>query len=354
VDHQPKPCVEELIALARRNEEIASKLFDIEVQIMNISRSRDFFEKLLHLVQESFAIEYVWVTLTESAVANQLTGMVGALDVPLQEAHICNTVDFLRVTQSSKEPILVNEQIGRFRLLAPGGLWKDIASLAILPLFVSGQLIGSLNFGSKDLSRYDPGKDRFFLKQLAVKTSICLASVVAHERISFLATRDPLTLLKNRREMEESLEQEISRARRHRYPLSLLFIDCDDFKQVNDTYGHDCGDVYLKFVADVLNDTVRKGDSAFRFAGDEFVVVLPNQNRFGAEKIAERIREQLVQSPLIYQDAVVPVHISYGAASSEELTDLNSRLLLKAADTRLYAMKEQKPSKKKTFESQPS
>lgn len=350
MDYQAKPSIEELIALARRNEEIASKLFEIEVQIMNISRSRDFFEKLLRLVQTSFGIEYVWVTLTETAVANQLAGMVGAPDVPLHEVHICNTVDFLRITQSSREPILVNEQIGRFRSLAPSGLWKKISSLAILPLFVSGHMIGSLNFGSIDIARYDPNKDRFFLKQLAVKASICLASVVAHERISFLATRDPLTLLKNRREMEESLEQEVSRCRRHRYSLSLLFIDCDDFKQVNDTYGHDCGDAYLRFVADTLNDTVRKGDTAFRFAGDEFVVLLPNQNRFGAEKIAERIREQLVQTPLLYQESSIPVHISYGASSSDELRELTGKTLLKEADARLYLMKEQKPSKKKTAE----
>ncbi len=352
MDYQAKLSIEELIALARRNEEIASKLFEIEVQIMNISRSRDFFEKLLRLVQESFGIEYVWITLTESAVANQLAGMVGVPDVPLHEAHICNTVDFLRISQSSREPVLVNEQIGRYRALAPAGLWKDIGSLAILPLFVGGHMIGSLNFGSTDATRYDPNKDRFFLKQLAVKTSICLASVVAHERVSFLATRDPLTLLKNRREMEESLEQEISRSRRHRYPLSLLFIDCDDFKQVNDTCGHDCGDVYLKFVADILNDTVRKGDTAFRFAGDEFVVILPNQNRFGAEKIAERIREQLSQTPLIYQEKTVPVRISYGAASTDELSEVTGKTLLKAADARLYLMKEQKPSKKKTTDSE--
>lgn len=345
---QRQPTVDQLIELARKNEEIASKLFEIEVQIMNISNSTDFFEKLLKTVQDSFQIDQVWLSLTEKTVKTQLAALFKAPEMPLHQAHVCNTVDFLRVTQSSREPILVNWDIQRYKVLVPTCYWPTLKSLAILPLLVDGQLIGSLNFGSEDSSRYDPTKDRFFLKQLAVKTSICLSSVVAHERVSFLATRDALTLLKNRREMEESLEKEISRCRRQEYDVALLFIDCDDFKQVNDTYGHDCGDAYLKYVADALTDMIRKGDTAFRFAGDEFVIILPNLERFGAEKIAQRIREYLQNTPMCYQDIRIPVYISFGAASTNELGEFHGKALLKAADARLYEMKENKPSKKNT------
>ncbi len=313
---------------------------------MNISNSTDFFDKLLKSVQDSFQIDHVWLCLTEKTVKTQLAALFKAPDMPLHQAHICHTVDFLRVTQSCRDPILVNRDIARFNVLAPASFRPELGSLAVLPLIVDGQLIGSLNFGSEDPTRYDPSKDRFFLKQLAVKTSICLSSVVAHERVSFLATRDALTLLKNRREMEESLEKEISRCRRQNYDVALLFIDCDDFKLVNDTYGHDCGDVYLKYVADALTDMIRKGDTAFRFAGDEFVIILPNLERFGAEKIATRIREYLQNTPLQYQDKHIPVHISFGAAATNELQELNGKSLLKAADARLYDMKALKPSKK--------
>ncbi|PIE44513.1 MAG: GGDEF domain-containing protein [Gammaproteobacteria bacterium] len=340
------PTVDQLINLARKNEEIASKLFEIEVEIMNVLNGTDFFEKLLKTVQESFNIDNVWLCLTEKTIKTQLAALFKAPDMPLHRAYICNTVDFLRVTKSCREPILVNSNLSFYKALVPAVIWPEVRSLAVLPLIVDGQLIGSLNFASEDDCRYEPSKDHFFLRQLAVKASICLSSVIAHERVSFLATRDSLTLLKNRREMEESLEKEISRCRRHNYDIAVLFIDCDDFKLVNDTYGHDCGDAYLKYVADNLTDMIRKGDTAFRFAGDEFVIILPNLARPGAEKIAQRIREHLQNTPLRNQDYSIPVHISFGAASSNELRELNSKNLLKEADARLYDMKELKPSKK--------
>src|SRR5690606_39977523 len=110
-----------------------------------------------------------------------------------------------------------------------------------------------------------------------------------------------LTHPRNRGELDETVEQELSRSRRHQSPLALMFIDCNDFKRVNDTYGHDCGDCYLKRVADGLTALIRRSDTAFRFAGDEFVLLLSNQNLAGAEVMAARIREELAQQPLQYQ-----------------------------------------------------
>src|SRR5690606_22026021 len=125
----------------------------------------------------------------------------------------------------------------------------------------------------------------------------------------------------------ESLEQELSRARRHGQPLALAFIDCDDFKGVNDTYGHDCGDFYLCHVAERLSQLVRRSDTVFRFAGDEFVILLPNQNHKGAEFIAERLRQDIARLPLRYQGHVIPVRLSLGVASTEELDEWSVRRL---------------------------
>jgi diguanylate cyclase (GGDEF)-like protein len=204
--------------------------------------------------------------------------------------------------------------------------------------------VGALVLGSESKERYNPKKDSFFLKQLAVKVSISLAGVWARERISFLATRDPLTMLRNRRELEESLDQELSRHARQREHLAVMFIDCDDFKIVNDTYGHDCGDSYLKHVAHHLNELTRKSDLAFRFAGDEFVVLLPSQKQEGADIIAGRIREHLLNTPLKIDDKAIPVVISYGVISTESLERADSKTLMKMADERLYEMKREKPN----------
>lgn len=328
--------IEELIERVRVNEEIARKLFDLEVQILNISRFTEYFEKLLVLVQETFRVEYVWITLTDALINRRI---LEALGEEVQPPHQIGALDYHSITGSRREPILVNQALSRYWPLMPPAIRRDIESLAILPLVVDGKLLGSLNLGSASASRYDPAKDDFFLRQLAVKAAISLSSVMAHEQVRYLASRDALTRLRNRRELEETMEQELSRARRHQMPLALVFIDCDDFKRVNDTYGHDCGDCYLKHVADCLMALIRRSDSAFRFAGDEFVLLLPNQNLSGAEVIASRIRDELARQPLSYQGQQITVRISYGVASVEGLQEWNLRALLRQADERLYAMK---------------
>lgn len=339
------PTVEQLIERVRQNEDIARRLFEIEVQIMNIGHCSDFFDQLLSLVAEKFTIEHVWVSLTDSLVNDHILRTIGGdkKEDKNPALHVLGTMDFLQATQSSREPVLVNKGFNRYRCLIPKPIYAELGSMAVLPLVVDGKIIGSLNLGASSAERYDPSKDSFFLKQLAVKASISLAGVSIREKISFLATRDPLTLLRNRRELEESLERELSRSRRHHDPLALVFIDCDDFKLVNDTYGHDCGDMYLKFVSDKLIDLTRKGDMVFRFAGDEFVLLLPNQSTSDAEMIAGRIRELLSETPMIYKGLQVCVSISYGAISTDQLVEPTYKTLLKAADEKLYDMKKHKP-----------
>ena len=343
--------VDHLVATARKNEVIARNLFDIEVAIMNITRCPQFFLTLVSLVKEKFDIDHVWMVLTDTpSNAHLVDSLRMANEDKNNDAALLRTVsmvDFLRVTHSIHEPILVNQDIPRFHALLPLELKSQevkIASMAILPVVVDGKVVGALVLGSESKERYNPRKDSFFLKQLSVKVSISLAGVWARERISFLATRDPLTMLRNRRELEESLDQELSRHARQREHLAVMFIDCDDFKVVNDTYGHDCGDSYLKHVAHHLNELTRKSDLAFRFAGDEFVVLLPNQMQDGADIIAGRIREHLFNTPLKIDDQTIPVVISYGVISTESLVRADSKTLMKMADERLYEMKRKKPN----------
>lgn len=251
----------------------------------------------------------------------------------------CSAPDYHSLTQCRRDPILANERLAQYWPLVPPMVRQELGSLAILPLVREGKLLGSLNLGSVSPERYQPDKESFFLRQLAVKASLCLASVSAQEQVHFLATRDSLTRLRNRREMEETLGQELSRAQRHSLPLSIVFFDCDDFKQVNDTHGHDCGDYYLRHVADRLGELIRRSDSLFRFAGDEFILLLPNQSRQGADVIAARAREELWGNPLRYQTVSVPVCLSYGVAATDDLREWTVQEILKIADQRLYEMK---------------
>jgi diguanylate cyclase (GGDEF)-like protein len=326
--------LQELIEHARRSERIARALFDIEVEVMNLSDSTSFLDRLADLVRTRFGLDQVWLVLTDIESNRHLCATLSEQSARVG-IHRVSTVDFMRLVGNTRMPALINQPQCCHKLI-PADLGQNIGSLAALPLVMDNRVIGGLILGSVDSGRYQPGMEAFFLEQLAVKASIGLTSVWAREQLHLLATRDPLTGLRNRRDLDETMSQELSRSRRYDLALSILFIDCDDFKKVNDTHGHDCGDAYLCFIADQFQSLLREGDSVFRFAGDEFVVLLPNQNLESATRIGLRFTAHFQKAFFEWQDQQLQASFSWGAASSEEVGLSSTDLLLRAADQRLF------------------
>jgi diguanylate cyclase (GGDEF)-like protein/PAS domain S-box-containing protein len=153
------------------------------------------------------------------------------------------------------------------------------------------------------------------------------------------AIRDPLTNLFNRRYLEETLDREIARAAREKYSVSLTMIDIDHFKHVNDSHGHEAGDVMLKAVADVLAGLSRRGDFVCRYGGEEFVVVMPNINVDVAYERAETLRVSLNSLRVPYGSYLLSATFSMGIASYPANGD-ERESLLRAADRAMYAVKE--------------
>lgn len=155
------------------------------------------------------------------------------------------------------------------------------------------------------------------------------------------ARRDPVTRVGNRRHWEESLTHEVSAAMAANMPLSLLMLDVDNLKRLNDEAGHAAGDIALSLVGDVLNRTCRSRDVAARFGGDEFAVLLPRTRAAEARVVAERIRTELAQrratagAPL---DRLLTV--SVGVADLASIPELRPRALFDAADRALYTAKQ--------------
>ncbi|HWR79745.1 MAG TPA: GGDEF domain-containing protein [Pseudomonas sp.] len=151
------------------------------------------------------------------------------------------------------------------------------------------------------------------------------------------ALRDPLTDTGNRIAMDKSLKREVDLARRNQQPLSMLMLDIDHFKRVNDTYGHSTGDEVLKAVAATLKAQLRNVDMAFRFGGEEFVVVLSNTNRECAAMVGERIRHAVMELQCLAHGRAIDVSISLGCASL--LPGESTDSLLRRADSALYVAK---------------
>ena len=219
----------------------------------------------------------------------------------------------------------------------PKTLLIGAKSAALTPLSLEGKLFGSLLFTDKAATRFHNKLGTFHLEQLAVKVSLCLSNVLIREQLEYMAHYDRLTGVANRRLMEVCIAEELIRQRRYGVTFSLLFIDCNKFKAINDTYGHDCGDKVLTYVASQLQELIRENDKCFRYAGDEFVIMLASQTLPEAEQAGERLCQFFNNSPMPYQNIRLPVSISCGAAESDGAQTMDE--LLKCADQRLYANK---------------
>ncbi len=162
----------------------------------------------------------------------------------------------------------------------------------------------------------------------------------ANKKLRELAYRDGLTGLYNHRYFQEILEREIKRARRYKKPLSLLMIDIDHFKKINDTYGHLHGDEVLKRLAQIFSESIRACDYAARYGGEEFSIILPETPLNGALNVAERLRQRVKNTPIVLADQEIRVTISIGLAAYENTQrEITRSQLISLADKALYQSK---------------
>ncbi len=194
-----------------------------------------------------------------------------------------------------------------------------------------------------EMLRKDRSRDELFYLKRSILTMAqeleALISQLQSEKgkLEELAYTDPLTGLSNRRLFLEEARRMIEYSRRYGEPLSLLMMDIDNFKNINDEYGHDVGDLTLKKLAEVIKRNIRGSDIAARFGGEEFVVLLPRTDEKGAELVAERIRRDFKKDPVRVDGREITTTVSIGVAEIENGENLEE--LIKKADTALYRAK---------------
>lgn len=165
-----------------------------------------------------------------------------------------------------------------------------------------------------------------------------LRNALLYHKALTQARRDPLTEICNRAAFDEAIDKEYSSYRRHQADFSLMIIDIDHFKAVNDTHGHIAGDKVLKSVASLIRSSIRRSDEVFRYGGEEFVVILSNTKQGGAKFIAERVRKE-IEKLTVSLGKEIKVTASIGIASSELMQDVTDTL--EFADKALYQAKDQ-------------
>lgn len=230
---------------------------------------------------------------------------------------------------SLPEVMSISRKHARLRYLGPAVTIEDLGSTN--GTYVNGQPIhGRTVLTSGD--RFQTAAVHFkFLHEQDVESAYHLA-------IFDLVTRDGLTEIYNKRKYEEEVQRELARALRHDRPLSLIIFDLDEFKEINDNYGHLCGDFVLKQVASTARELVRPEQILARVGGDEFVILAPETRAEGAEALALKLCERIVNLDHRYGDVKISISCSFGVAElNREMTGPQD--LYRAADHALLLSK---------------
>lgn len=348
----------------KKDEEIAQlqkSLHNISI-LYNISQAVNFIDDLKRLLQ--VIIQKALITLDAekgslmlydySINALQVRIVSGLQDKKLEEAINNGAVQCAKIGIGEgiagtvfleRKPIITNLGSADPRFIVKEVL-SNTKSLLCVPLVAKGEVIGVINITNKKHDKLFNQKDLEFITSLANQAAIAIDNAKLYE----LATKDGMTKLYIYRHFYTLLENEIRRCSRYNRNMSLIMMDIDNFKRINDTYGHLTGDAILKRLAAVLQETVRKIDIPARYGGEEFVVILPETDKEEAVKIAERIRKNVAAIVVkVNETEDLSPTISMGVA--QYTTDgKEAKELINAADTALYYSKHNGKNMVSTYE----
>lgn len=214
----------------------------------------------------------------------------------------------------------------------------NIQNILIIPLLLRHKIIGEIILANRIGADGFSEADEDVLLTFGFHAAFALEKARLHQEVRQLATIDGLTGLYNHRAFQEKIETEIERARRFGSKVSLLMMDIDYFKRLNDTYGHSIGDEVLRRMGCKIVENIRNIDFAARYGGEEFAVVLPETNLEGARITAERIREAIKDYRITHGENLISVTVSIGVSTYPD--NATSRMdLIEKADAALYEAK---------------
>ncbi len=234
-----------------------------------------------------------------------------------------------------------HESYGWIHELGTQGNWSEVPVFLFAHTGAEEERIRGLEAGACDFLSFETSEKELAARiraQLGWKQRVALLRR-AKEDLERQATTDPLTGLFNRRFFQRALETEVARSNRTEAPFSLMLIDVDRFKAINDTYGHPIGDVVLKAIAQALQDSIRRSDTACRFGGEEFALIMPGASDENIYRVAERIRKKITRLALPQLPENHPLTVSIGIRRVPRGDLSDAQQIVSEADEALYAAK---------------
>ncbi|HET9390132.1 MAG TPA: sensor domain-containing diguanylate cyclase [Steroidobacteraceae bacterium] len=336
----------ELTEEVSRNDALLRKTQERELELLRSGSLPQLLERMIHGLRGSYQLDAVTLAMhdPDHEVRHLLSGDAFRFE-ELPEVQFADELGEMAPRLSGLErPWLGPFRTAEHAVLLPG--MGQVGSLALIPLRRNEQLDGVLVFFSTDPRRFTARLASDFLAHLGVVAAICLENAINRARLVRSGLTDFLTGFHNRRYLQARLCEELARAQRDQQPVACLMIDVDNFKRINDRYGHLAGDAVLREVAQRINDHMRLSDTGARFGGDEFAIVLPHGALADGERVALRVLEAVRGQPIEVggqRSEIVTLSIGVAVASAvskgtRDYTQLADRLIAEA-DAALYRAK---------------
>jgi diguanylate cyclase (GGDEF)-like protein/PAS domain S-box-containing protein len=314
-------------------------LFNIGTTVSQTLNLEESLGNVLDKVLEVMGVEVTAIFLLEDE-----SGTLGLRAYRGMSAQLARELSVLRggdgfinqVVKSGK-PLLVEDVSADKRFSPSSGKIGDIQSFAVVPVMSKEKILGVIGVGSPSHREFPDWEVRM-LGTIANQIGMAIENARLYEHALELAFTDSLTGLYNRRYFMEQIEREFIRANRGKVALSLIMVDLDGLKMINDRFGHHEGDAFLREVAGIIKANTRASDVAARWGGDEFMLLAPETDSDSAWKIAERVRAQVKQYRRILEGEEVGITISVGIVSYPAHASMISELL-RRADEAMYSAK---------------
>ncbi len=340
------PCVAALTniqqrrVLQRRVREI-SLLYDLSRLVQSATDMNQIYSAVVNQVQQVIPCQNCTLFLldkTHNRLESKATRgrVVNLLDhVAFEKGHgISGWV------ASRGKPLIITDLTQEQNLLNVEMIPPRIRSFVAMPLRVQDNIVGVLNVSHSQSNAFSQ-EDIQLLTILAGQAAITIERTEVFHTLETLAITDGLTQVYNHRYFQMRLEEELRRGRRYSQPVSVMFVDADEFKRINDQYGHITGDEVLRELAALLRRTVRETEIVARYGGEEFALILPQTGDAQAQIAAERVRANVAGHAFMSSDGQpIRLTISIGIATSP-LHAKNSAELIAQADSALYTAKQQ-------------
>lgn len=339
--------LKELLSLANDNQEKIDRIQTAELQLLQSESLPELFDYLFDAHTQLFQLLAVKLLLIdEDQRIKRILEETGEINQFSNNLTLINDNQTVaRLLKIGSHPVLsiYNDDEHAWLVHETDGA---IQSLAILPLIRHHRVIGVAVCTSDEINRFQPDLGTDLLNRLSAILAISIENSVNHHHLQYLGLTDALTGARNRRFLDQRLQESVAAAMHTGKPLSFLFIDIDFFKKINDNHGHQTGDRVLTEVADIIYSQLRNVDVLARYGGEEFALLLKDLYLDAAVQIAERIRAAIETTRITVNDETIPVTVSIGVAELSRIstpeqnkTDLAYRLT-QAADSALYEAKE--------------